>query len=246
MAPPSDSPALEALYDTHARGLFNFSLRTLGSRMLATQATCAALLEGDRNPDLTAIGLLASARRHAAATVGQAKRRSRSGSSPLTIREANGSLEVRHREVLALRDLLRCSYGDIALVIETGDDAVAPLLWTARLELRDLLKGSRLAWIAPLAPACARALALLTMSSDGELRDTGEHDRLRNHLRTCGKCRVSRQAAREATAAYRAWRPEPPPTGMREALLDSARLAGPTEAGEMRGRQMRNVEPTPS
>lgn len=77
-----------------------------------------------------------------------------------------------------------------------------------------------------MASSCRRALALIAMSSDGELHDPDEQAWLQRHLRTCGKCRLSREAARQASAAYREWPPAAMPLGM--------------------GSRIRNVEPAPT
>ena len=58
------------------------------------------------------------------------------------------------------------------------------------------------------------------MDWDEELHDDEQRAWLRRHLRTCGKCRLSRQAVREASAAYRRWLPAAVPLGLRESLLD--------------------------
>src|SRR5947209_8429582 len=49
---------------------------------------------------------------------------------------ANARLPERQREALALRELLRLSYADIAIVMGIEAAAVAPLLARARLRLR--------------------------------------------------------------------------------------------------------------
>jgi hypothetical protein len=137
----------------------------------------------------------------------------------------DGLLEVRHREVLALRDLPGCGYAEIGEIVGAGERTVAELLWQARLALHDELNGSRLTSIAPLADSCRRALALIAGDWDGERCDRGERDWLHGHLRTCGKCRVSQEAAREASIAYRAWSPAAPPLGLRDSLLATAPAA---------------------
>jgi hypothetical protein len=218
-----ESARLGALYDLCGADVFNFCLRVACSRDVAATATIATFLAVCREPGLD---LVAAARRETARLVGDpgrghARRRDDPDATPPAVRQANGRLEVRHREVLALRELLGCSYAEIGGVVGAGDRTVAELLWRARLALHDELNGSRLASIAPLADSCRRALALIGGDWDGERCDGGERDWLRGHLRTCGKCRVSQEAAREASIAYRAWSPAAPPLGMRESLLAS-------------------------
>jgi hypothetical protein len=227
VSPFLESALLEALYDRCGADAFNYSLRVAGSREVAATATIATFLAVSREPGLD---LVAAARRETARLVGDpgsghAPRRADADATRPAVRQANGRLEVRHREVLALRELLGCSYAEIGEIVGAGDCTVAELLWRARLALHDELNGSRLTSIAPLADSCRRALALIAGDWDGERYDRGEPDWLRGHLRTCGKCRVSQKAAREASAAYRAWTPAAPPLGLRDSLLATAPAA---------------------
>jgi sigma-70-like protein len=220
VSPFLESETLGWLYDRHASDVFNFCLRVTGSRDLAVTATTGAFLAVCREPDLAP---LAAAQRETARLIEHA--RDDPDATPPPVRQANALLDVRHREVLALRELLGCSYAEIGEIIGAGDRRVAELLWRARLALHDELNGSRLTSIAPLADSCRRALALIAGDWDGERYDRGERDWLRGHLRTCGKCRVSRKAAREASAAYRVWTPAAPPLGLRDSLLATAPAA---------------------
>jgi DNA-directed RNA polymerase specialized sigma24 family protein len=216
-----ETAALGSLYDRRGADVFNFCLRVAASRDGAATATTRAFLAASREPDLH---LLAAARRESAGLIGEqgtghARRRHDPDDAPAAVRHANSLLEVGHREVLALRELLGCSYAEIGGIVGAGHRTVAELLGRARLALYDELNGSRLASIAPVADSCRRALALIACDWDGERSDRTERDWLRGHLRTCGKCRVSRKAAREASTAYRAWTPTAPPLGLRASLL---------------------------
>jgi DNA-directed RNA polymerase specialized sigma24 family protein len=229
VSPFLDRTALETLYDRHESSVYNFCVRTTGSRDLAASATKAAFLEMCREARATATddgdalaGLLAAARRERTRLPEAAGADSATAGSPLPVRDANGRLELRSREVLVLRELLGCSYAEIGRIVGAGRETVAQLLWRARLGLRDELEGSALLSIAPLAGSCRRALALIVMDWDGELEEADERAWLRDHLRTCGKCRLSRQAARQASASYREWPPAAAPLGMRESLPDVA------------------------
>jgi DNA-directed RNA polymerase specialized sigma24 family protein len=229
VSPFLDRPAFEALCDRHESGVFNFCLRTTGSRDIATAATKAAFLEVCRDTKAPArdgadplVRLLAVARREATRLTETPGKSDPPAGSPLRIREANGRLDMRHREALALRELLGRTYGEIGQVVGADRDTVAELLWHARLELRDELEGSTLLSIAPLAGSCRRALALIVMNFDGELEDSGERTSLQRHLRTCGKCRLSQEAARRASASYREWLPAATPLGLRASLMDAA------------------------
>jgi DNA-directed RNA polymerase specialized sigma24 family protein len=216
-----DSEELETLYDRHGSDVFNFCLRVTGSRDLAATASRAAFLAASREPEPS---LLAAARRETAKLIEDPGAPPTSAGSPPLVREANERLQVRYREVLALRELLGCPYGEIGRIVGADHGGVAQLLWRARLELHDKLNGSRLTSIAPVAASCRRALTLIVMERDRELHDGDERDWLRGHLRTCGKCRVSQKAARAASDAYRAWAPAAPPVGLRQSLsfTDSA------------------------
>jgi DNA-directed RNA polymerase specialized sigma24 family protein len=229
-----DQRDFEALYDRHESDVFNFCLRTVGSRDAAATAARAAFLEVCRDPQAQ---LLATARHETAKLVDGPLDDADTVSSPLPVREANARLDVPYREVLALRDLLGCSYDEIARILDTDRAAVAELLWRARLGLRDELKGSRLMSIAPVGASCRRALALIVMGWDSELHDGDGRDWLQRHLRTCGKCRVSQEAAREASVTYRAWRPAAPPMGMRESLLATDSGARPAAGSETSNRR---------
>lgn len=220
-----DRSELEALYDRHGSDVFNFCLRVASSREVAAAATEAAFLEVRRDrADLVA--LLAAARRGSAPAVEPGAGHDPASNSPLEVVGASARLEPRYREVLALRELVGCTYEEMGRIVDADRATVAELLWQARLELRDELEGSTLRSIAPVASSCRRALALIAMSSDGELHDPDEQAWLQRHLRTCGKCRLSREAARQASAAYREWPPAAMPLGM--------------------GSRIRNVEPAPT
>ena len=221
VSPSIESAALASLYDRRGAEVFNFCLRVAGSRDVAATATTAAFLAVCREPGLD---LRAAARRETARLVGDpgsghSRRRDDPDATPPAVRQANALLDLRHREVLALRELLGCSYAEIGEILGAGHRTVAELLWRARLALHDELNGSRLTSIAPLADSCRRALAVIAGDWDGARYDRGEQDWLRGHLRTCGKCRVSQEAAREASIAYREWAPAAPPLGLRESLL---------------------------
>ena len=223
-----ETAELERLYDRHAAEVFNFCFRATGSCDVAVAATEAAFL--DVLPDDDArVALLSAVKQGLTRFTEPAARPGAADPSPPRARAANARLEPTHREVLALRDLLGCSYTQIGRILGAARETVPELLWRARLELRDMLEASSLLAIAPVAGSCRRALALIVTDWDEELHDD-ERAWLQRHLRTCGKCRLSRQAVREASAAYREWLPAATPLGMRESLLSglaSARAVRP-------------------
>jgi RNA polymerase sigma factor (sigma-70 family) len=123
------------------------------------------------------------------------------------VREANGRLPERQREVLALRELEELSYDEIAEIMDMNRNAVAQLISRSRINLRDELRGTALASIAASSPDCERALALITMRQDRQLDDAGDRAWLAEHLAACDTCRVAQEAIQEAGISYRAWLP---------------------------------------
>ncbi len=146
------------------------------------------------------------------------------GGPPATTLEAAVSQELavacaqlaeRHRETLALRELLGLTYADIATVIGVEETAVGPLLSRARLRLRSALRGT----LPPAEGSCdARdhALRALARRQDDEAMSEAEDDWLLDHLGSCGPCERDHAAMLEASACYRAWPQTPaesrPPT----------------------------------
>jgi DNA-directed RNA polymerase specialized sigma24 family protein len=122
---------------------------------------------------------------------------------------ANARLPERHREALALRELLRVSYDQLATVMGIEPAAVAPLLGRARLRLRAELRG-------PLpsdGDACDesdRALRILARRQDGEAVQDDEEQWIFDHLYECPSCERAHAAMLEAMVCYRGWRAEAP------------------------------------
>jgi RNA polymerase sigma factor (sigma-70 family) len=123
------------------------------------------------------------------------------------VRAANDQLPERQREVLALRELEELSYDEIAELMDMNRNSVAQLISRARIRLRDELRGSALASIATSSPECERALPLISMRQDGQLRDEADRAWLAEHLADCPTCKVSVEAIEEAGVSYRAWTP---------------------------------------
>jgi DNA-directed RNA polymerase specialized sigma24 family protein len=226
-----DRASFAAPYERHGRGVFNLCLRITGSRDAAAIATQRAFLRvlnrphgRERHDRELAASLLAAACHACAASFDHADP-DRTAPHAKPIEEANRGLPSSHREVLALRGLFGCSYDELFAVLGADRRTVAERLWRARLELRDRLEGSVLVSIAAVAEPCGRALPLVAMRLDGELRDGEERDRLQAHLRTCGKCRLTQEAMRDADATYRAWPQEQPPPELATLLLTVAEPA---------------------
>jgi hypothetical protein len=116
---------------------------------------------------------------------------------------AAGELPLAEREALALRELLRLSYDEVADATGAAPDAVAMLLAQARLNLRTQLRGAGASQ-----PDCAereRALRTIARRQDGEEVAAADDDWLIEHLGHCRGCRQAHAAMLEASACYRAW-----------------------------------------
>ncbi|MDX6661244.1 MAG: hypothetical protein QOJ55_2066, partial [Solirubrobacteraceae bacterium] len=138
------------------------------------------------------------------------------------VREANGRLPERQREVLALRELEELSYDEIAEIMDMTRNAVAQLISRARIKLRDELRGTALASIAVSSPDCERAVALIAMRQDRQLDDAGDRAWLAEHLAGCDTCRVAQEAIQEAGISYRAWLPILPAAWLGQATAAKA------------------------
>lgn len=141
------------------------------------------------------------------------------GGPPATSLEAAVSQELavacaqlaeRHRETLALRELLGLAYGEIGSVIGVEETAVGPLLSRARLRLRGALRGSMPA-VEGSCDARDHALRALARRQDDEAMSDAEEDWLLEHLGSCALCERDHAAMLEASACYRAWPAEGPP-----------------------------------
>ena len=116
---------------------------------------------------------------------------------------AAGELALAQREALALRELLRLSYDELAEATGVAPEDVAMLMAQARLDLRTQLRGAG----APQ-PDCderERALRTIARRQDGEDVLAADDDWLIEHLGHCRGCRQAHAAMLEASACYRAW-----------------------------------------
>jgi DNA-directed RNA polymerase specialized sigma24 family protein len=117
---------------------------------------------------------------------------------------ACAQLAERHRETLALRELLALSYAEIAVVIRVEPAAVGSLLARARLRLRATLRGPFPSAEAPCEVA-DRSLRALARRQDGESLAAEQEDWLLEHLGSCEQCGRAHAAMLEASACYRGW-----------------------------------------
>lgn len=119
---------------------------------------------------------------------------------------ATGELSERHREVLALRDLLELTHAQIAQVAGIAPDDVARTVARARLALREQLRGPGAP--DPGCPERERALRTIALRQDGEAVPAADEDWLVEHLGHCRGCAQEHASMLEAAACYRAWRPQ--------------------------------------
>jgi DNA-directed RNA polymerase specialized sigma24 family protein len=121
----------------------------------------------------------------------------------LELAESTARLPERQREALALRELLRLSYDQMAQVMGIESSAVAPLLARARLRLRAERRGAG-------APdgGCQdrdRALRVLACRQDSEPLSAEDSTWVLAHMAGCATCDTAHAAMLEASACYRAW-----------------------------------------
>src|SRR4051794_32051893 len=158
----------------------------------------------DQIPETGATPLLADER---AAAIQEPEKAAMVGALQTQVQAANAQLPERQREVLALREVEELSYNEIAEIMEMNRNSVAQLISRARINLRDVLVGDALASIATTSKACEKALPLIAMKQDGQLKDGKDADWLETHIADCETCKVAVEAMSEAGLSYRAWIP---------------------------------------
>ena len=193
--------------------VLEFCRRVLLDPALASEAAAevAALEQPDRLTRLAAAGR-ACRERFAKAPRAPLAHAHTNGSVPdlgvAVARElaaASSQLAERHRQTLALRELLGLSYAEIATVIGVEPQAVAPLLARARLRLRIALRGPVAAGEVPC-ESRDRALRALARRQDREELAVEDEDWLLDHIATCPACERDHAAMLESSACYRGWR----------------------------------------
>jgi hypothetical protein len=138
---------------------------------------------------------------------------------------ATSQLPERHREALALRELLRLSHDQVAGVMGIDTAAVAPLLARARLRLRDERRGAGAG-----SSTCQdrdRALRSLARRQDSEPLTGDDDEWLLAHLGACEECDRAHAAMLEASFCYRAWS-----VGARRSSSNPVAAATGSSAGE--------------
>ncbi|MDQ6606001.1 MAG: hypothetical protein M3Z06_05555, partial [Actinomycetota bacterium] len=120
------------------------------------------------------------------------------------LQAANARLPERHREAMALRELLGLHYDQIAAVTGLETAAVGPLLARARLRLRVELRGP-LPLSGKVCTAQDRAIRLLAGRQDSEPVSSQDEGWLLAHLGDCEPCERAHAAMLEASVCYRGW-----------------------------------------
>jgi hypothetical protein len=119
---------------------------------------------------------------------------------------ASARLSRPQRELLALRELLGLTHDEIAVALGADREAVAPALAQARMGLRAELRG-----VATPQLECVetdRALRTIALRQDGQPVPDADDEWLMEHLGHCKSCGQAHASMLEASACYRAWRPE--------------------------------------
>ena len=186
--------------------------RVLGDGDEAEQAAAAARAEHTNDR----IALLAAAARACRERTETENGRSALGPPPdapgtladavaQELASATARLPERQREALALRELLRLSYEQIARVMGLETAAVAPLLARARLRLRAERRGSVGASANATCAEHERSLRILACRQDSEPLSHDDDEWVLAHLAGCSECATAHAAMLEASVCYRAW-----------------------------------------
>jgi len=236
-AAAGDPAAVAALWDAYGARVFAFCQRLLGRADAAADAAQDAFLLAyselerlERTGESFGIAVFRAARTTSYELLARDVRAPdhRPGAAS-SLSAAVARLRPQQRAALALTGLEGLRYGEIAIVLGIGTDAVGALLARARLRVHDELHGTALAAAAVRSPDCEDVLALLAAASDGELgaADAGWAD---PHVRRCATCPRTRRAMDEAAATYAAWSPAVAPAWLRIATLAELGAEAPAAA----------------
>ena len=225
-AAKGDGSAFATLYQRYEDLVFNLAYRIGGSEKIACEAVEKAFLgmmreRGPVTEHGAAIGpYLCMATRTACHDLmpvredaGALASRAVDGAAGLQpgqreIHQAGMRQSERQREALVLRELGELPYGEIAAIMSVHPDAVAQLIFRARINLSDELHGTMLGSTAASSSVCERALPLIAARDDDQL-DSNSADAawLDSHLAGCERCGFAVEAMRKARDSYRAWAP---------------------------------------
>lgn len=224
-AAEGDGSAFAVLYQRYEDLVFNLAYRIGGSEEIACEAVEKAFLgmmrergpvtdHGSIGPYLcmatrTACHDLMPVREDAGAVASRAADDA-AGLEPAQkeIHQAGMRQTERQREALVLRELGGLSYGEIAAIMNVHPDAVAQLIFRARVNLSDELHGTMLGSTAASSSVCERALPLIAAQDDDQLDpDSADAAWLDSHLTGCERCGFAVEAMRRARDSYGAWAP---------------------------------------
>jgi RNA polymerase sigma factor (sigma-70 family) len=138
------------------------------------------------------------------------------------VRAANEQLSLRHREVLALRDVEQLRYDQIARIMDITPNAAAQLAWRARARLRTQLRRRAFDAIVLHTLDCERALGLLELAEDPGSLSPAEDTWLAKHFVACSRCTSNRAVLADVGATYRSWVPAGAVPLLTVALLQKA------------------------
>ena len=146
-------------------------------------------------------------------------------------------LQVKHREILVLRELYDFSYAEIGEVLDISDSYVKVLLHRARAAFQESY-GIRLLLEDP-SEDCNEVAALLHALHDNE--DILDQESFaREHLKNCAACQERRQWLISQTALFGAFIPMEPPQGLARRILQQTSGQGWWQAGKS-SRRIRRV-----
>lgn len=191
-----------------------FCVRMLGDGSAARDAEHQALADGGAERLARLKAAVAACRGREGEHPAAPEEASLSEAVAAELAAASSRLPDPQREALALRELLRLDYGELAEVAGQDPDAVAVLLARSRIALRVELRGP--GEPQPDCPERERALRTLALRQDGQPVSKADDDWLVEHLGHCRGCGQAHAAMLEAVACYRAWSPEATGAARRE------------------------------
>ena len=238
--------ARDDLFQLHGAMVWSFALRMCIDPALAREVAREAFEVPAGGSEDSTCAVLAAASRAAALLAPEpaAAGRGLMGYAGLQerVRDCNTRLPTRQREVLALRALAGLSYGEMAAIMDINEAGVAQLISRARLALAEDLRGTPLVERAIARPECARAVTMMTMRIDGQLREAADRAWLDQHLAGCEACAGTRRALQEADLSYRAWLPTPAPGNVQVPVrFERARYVQPARPAARGGRRRRRA-----
>ena len=250
-AASGDAAAFAELYERHAAAVYGYCRRVLRSKDQAADATHEAFVNTlerlrnlQRQPIVAPRPYLFKAAHNACVRIATGRRHTDDTDTPPEpkhhgelsetekivftrelqddVRKANEKLSLRHREVLALRDVEQLRYDQIARIMDLTPNAAAQLAWRARARLRTQLRRQAFDRIVLETLDCERALGLLELAEDPGALSPDEDVWLAKHFVACPRCASNRAVLADVGATYRAWVPAGAVPVLTLALLQKA------------------------